>query len=239
MNKKQLIQSRLSEFHPLVALFDMDGVLYDSMPRHARSWHETMAFYGLAMSEEEAYACEGMRGVETIRLIARRQWGREVSDEEAQKMYAEKSRMYSSLGTAPLIPGILDVHRALRERGIHIGVVTGSGQATLLRRISEDFKATITPGLIVTANDVRHGKPSPEPYQQGLKKAAALLGFESIAPSEAIVIENAPLGVRSAVAAGCFTVAVNTGPLPDAALYDEGADVVFSDMHELAEAILG
>ena len=216
----------------------MDGVLYDSMPRHARSWHETMSFYGLEMSEEEAYACEGMRGVETIQLIARREWGREVSDEEAQRMYAEKSRMYSSLGTAPLIPGILDVHKALRERGIHIGVVTGSGQATLLRRISEDFKATITPGLIVTANDVRHGKPSPEPYQQGMKKAAALLGLNGIAPSEAVVIENAPLGVRSAVAAGCFTVAVNTGPLPDAALYDEGADVVFGNMHELAEAIL-
>lgn len=238
MNKKQLIQSSLSEFHPVVALFDMDGVLYDSMPRHARSWHETMSFYGLEMSEEEAYACEGMRGVETIQLIARREWGREVSDEEAQRMYAEKSRMYSSLGTAPLIPGILDVHKALRERGIHIGVVTGSGQATLLRRISEDFKATITPGLIVTANDVRHGKPSPEPYQQGMKKAAALLGLNGIAPSEAVVIENAPLGVRSAVAAGCFTVAVNTGPLPDAALYDEGADVVFGNMHELAEAIL-
>ena len=60
------------------------------MPRHARSWHKTMAFYGLEMSEEEAYACEGMRGVETIQLIARREWGREVSDEEAQTMYAEK-----------------------------------------------------------------------------------------------------------------------------------------------------
>ena len=137
-----------------------------------------------------------------------------------------------------LVTTSLVIARALRERGIHIGVVTGSGQATLLRRISEDFKATITPGLIVTANDVRHGKPSPEPYQQGMKKAAALLGLNGIAPSEAVVIENAPLGVRSAVAAGCFTVAVNTGPLPDAALYDEGADVVFGNMHELAEAIL-
>ena len=222
---------------PLVALFDMDGVLYDSMPRHARSWHEAMAAYGLEMSEEEAYACEGMRGVETIRLIARKGWGRDVSEEEAQRMYGEKTRLYSSLGTAPLIPGIMDVHRALLERNIHIGVVTGSGQTSLLERISKDFKDTITPGLIITANDVKNGKPSPEPYQQGIKKAALLLGMENLQPSQTIVIENAPLGVRSAVAAGCFTIGVNTGPLPDEMLYNEGADIVFKNMHELAAAI--
>jgi beta-phosphoglucomutase-like phosphatase (HAD superfamily) len=43
-------------------------------------------------------------------------------------------------------------------------------------------------------------------------------------------VENAPLGVRAAVAAGIFTVAVNTGPLPDSALLDEGADLIFSRM---------
>ena len=61
------------------------------------------------------------------------------------------------------------------------------------------------------------------PYLKGLEKCSA-------APYEAIVVENAPLGVRAAVAAGIFTVAVNTGPLPDSALLDEGADLVFSRM---------
>jgi beta-phosphoglucomutase-like phosphatase (HAD superfamily) len=45
-----------------------------------------------------------------------------------------------------------------------------------------------------------------------------------------MVIENAPLGVRSGVAARIFTVAVNSGPLPDSALTDEGADLIFSNM---------
>ena len=49
------------------------------------------------------------------------------------------------------------------------------------------------------------------------------------------MIENAPLGVRSGKAAGLFVIAVNTGPLADAALWNEGADLVFPSMKELLE----
>ena len=82
-------------FCPKAVLFDMDGVLYDSMPNHARSWHQSMAGFGIAMHEAEAYKYEGMRGVETIKLKVREQLHREISDEEAQRMYAEKSRLFS------------------------------------------------------------------------------------------------------------------------------------------------
>lgn len=61
----------LNAFEPKAVLFDMDGVLYDSMPNHARSWHESMAKFGLNIAPDEAYAYEGMRGVETIKLVAR------------------------------------------------------------------------------------------------------------------------------------------------------------------------
>lgn len=76
---------------------------------------------------------------------------------------------------------------------------------------------------MVTAFDVKYGKPNPEPYLMGLQKA----GVEA---NEAIVVENAPLGVRAGVAAGIFTVAVNTGPLPDKVLLDEGANYLFHSM---------
>ena len=55
-------------------------------------------------------------------------------------------------------------------------------------------------------------------------------------PDECIVVENAPLGVRAAKAAGIFTVAVNTGPLPDGALLDEGADLLYPSMQTLSDA---
>ena len=228
----QLIKSQVR-----LALFDMDGVLYDSMPNHARAWHESMSSYGINMTEQEAYACEGMRGVEVIMELARRQWGREITESEAEEMYRAKSAAYAAKGAPTFVPGILDVHAALRSLGIHIGVVTGSGQKTLLSRLASDFGDTLTPGLIVSAHDVSHGKPAPDPYLQGIRKAEQLLGKE-ILPEQTIVIENAPLGVRSAVAAGCFTIAVNTGPLPDEALRKEGAAMVLPDMKSLTAALL-
>ena len=81
---------------------------------------------------------------------------------------------------------------------------------------------------MVTAFDVKHGKPHPEPYLMALKKG----GFKA---NEAIVVENAPLGVKSAVAAGVFTIAVNTGPLDDSILLNEGANLLFPSMMSLAD----
>ena len=83
---------------------------------------------------------------------------------------------------------------------------------------------------MVTAYDVKYGKPHPEPYLMGLQKAG-------VAANEAIVIENAPMGVEAGVAAGIFTIAVNTGPLPDQVLVDRGANLLFPDMTALATFI--
>ena len=62
------------QFCPKAVLFDMDGVIYNSMPNHAYSWHKAMASFDINMTPEEAYLYEGMRGVETIKLKARQQW---------------------------------------------------------------------------------------------------------------------------------------------------------------------
>ena len=76
---------------------------------------------------------------------------------------------------------------------------------------------------MVTAFDIKYGKPNPDPYLMALTKA-------DLQPNEAIVIENAPLGVQAGVAAGIFTIAVNTGPLPDQVLWDAGANLLFPSM---------
>ena len=83
---------------------------------------------------------------------------------------------------------------------------------------------------MVTAFDVTKGKPHPEPYLMGFKRAC-------VAPHEAIVLENAPLGVESAVAAGVFTLAVNTGPLDEKLLYDAGANMVYPDLTTFSNEI--
>lgn len=216
-------------FCPKAVLFDMDGVLYDSMPNHAVSWHESMSRYGLAMRPEEAYTYEGMRGVETIKLLARRQWNRELTDKEASDMYATKAEVFSSCPVAPVMDGVKELMRKVKRAGLQIVIVTGSGQKSLLGKLEREFKGLVCADKIVTSFDVRRGKPDPEPYLCGMMKAG-------IEPWQGIVVENAPLGVRAGVAANLFTVAVNTGPLPDGDLTREGANLIFHDMPAFRDA---
>ena len=104
----------------------------------------------------------------------------------------------------------------------------GSGQTSLLDRLNHNFPGIFQANLMVTAFDVKYGKPNPEPYLMALKKG----GFK---PNEALVIENAPLGVQAGVAAGIFTIAVNTGPLHDNVLLNEGANLLFHSMPDFNE----
>ena len=213
-----------------VALFDMDGVLYDSMGNHAVAWVQSMKKFGINMTADDAYATEGARGVDTIRYMVKQQQNREITEAEAQAMYDEKSRIFHSMPEAPIMPGILDLMEQIQQAGISIGVVTGSGQKPLIARILRDFGKYVSPEHITTAYDVPRGKPNPDPYLIGLKKAGNLL------PSEAIVVENAPLGVRAGRAAGIYTIAVNTGPLADEVLLDAGASILFPSVKALCNS---
>lgn len=187
-----------------------------------------MASFGIEMSEADAYAYEGMRGVETIKKIVKEQRGVEITDEESQRMYDEKSRIFSTRPMAVMMEGVKELQEKMKARGLKIVVVTGSGQVSLLEKLEHDFKGLIEPGMIVSSFDVKRGKPNPEPYLKGLAKAG-------VEPWEAIVVENAPLGVRAAQAARIFTVAVNTGPLPNKMLADEGADLIFNKMTDFRD----
>ena len=213
-----------------VALFDMDGVLYDSMGNHAVAWVQSMKKFGINMTADDAYATEGARGVDTIRYMVRQQQNREITEAEAQEMYDEKSRIFHSMPEAPIMPGIIDLMEQIQQAGISIGIVTGSGQRPLIARILKDFGKYVTPDHITTAYDVKRGKPNPDPYLMGLQKAG------NLQPSEAIVIENAPLGVKAGRAAGIYTIAVNTGPLPDQVLLDAGASILFPSVKELCNS---
>jgi HAD superfamily hydrolase (TIGR01509 family) len=227
--KKYLEEHGFEALRPKAVLFDMDGVLYDSMPNHAIAWQESMAQQGLQMTADDAYATEGARGVDTIRLMVKRQQGRVIDEAEAQRMYDVKSRIFHSLPEAPVMPGILELMQKIKTSGLQVGVVTGSGQRPLIQRIIKDFGDFVDEAHITTAYDVERGKPNPDPYLMGLQKAG------NLAPYEAIVVENAPLGIRAGYAARIFTVAVNTGPLPDEELLMAGANLIFPTMQEFCD----
>ena len=79
---------------------------------------------------------------------------------------------------------------------------------------------------MITAYDVSHGKPHPEPYLKALEKSG-------LQPWETVVVENAPLGIQSAKDAGLYTFGLDTGPLGVDVLYTAGADIVLTSIEEL------
>lgn len=215
---------------PKAVLFDMDGVLYDSMSHHAIAWQRAMAIFGIHMTVEDAYYTEGARGVDTIRMMVKKQKGQDIDEEEAQRMYDEKTRQFHLLPETRIMPGIPELMAQLKADGMTIGVVTGSGQRPLIRRLLKDFGQYLDEKNIVTAYDVKEGKPSPAPYLMGLQKVG------NLNPWEAVIVENAPLGVQAGVAAKVFTVAVNTGPLPNKVLSDAGANLLYTRMIDLTNS---
>lgn len=208
----------------------MDGVLFDSMPNHAYSWSTAMTQFGLEMTPYEAYMHEGRTGCGTIDILARRHWGRSASDEEKLRIYEAKCAVFNTCPEAKPMPGALEALTVVRQAGCKIVLVTGSAQRSLLRRLEAHYPNFFTPELMVTGFDVKHGKPHPEPYLLGLQKAG-------VSADEAIVVENAPLGVESAHAAGIYCIAANTGPLEDAILSQAGADIVVPGMAQAAELL--
>ncbi len=223
-----LKQHSYHHIHLKAVLFDMDGVLFNSMPNHARAWNEAMKHYGMHLSCEEAYLHEGRTGASTINIVSQRERGHDATPEEIERIYQTKTEIFNSYPKAERMPGAWEAIRQMKADGLTIMVVTGSGQASLLERLNRNFPDTFRQELMVTAYDVKHGKPSPEPYLMALEKAG-------LHPNEAIVVENAPMGVHAGVAAGIFTVAVNTGPLPDQVLLDEGANLLLPSMLTLSE----
>ncbi len=232
---EQAVLQYLKEHHhtriePHTAMFDMDGVLFDSMKNHAWAWHNAMQHFGIAMSMEEAYQHEGRTGAGTINIVSMRERGHEATEQEVEEIYEYKSQLFSSRPTAERMDGAYELLLKVKASGITPMVVTGSGQKSLLNRLQHNFPQVFSPDHMVTAFDVKYGKPNPEPYLIGLHKGGDL------PPCQSIVVENAPLGVQAGVAAGVFTIAVNTGPLPDSVLLDEGANLLFPSMQALCDA---
>ena len=211
--------------------FDMDGVLFNSMPNHAKAWVYAFEQAGVKFDEYSAYMREGMTSTGTVNDVFQLRLGRNATEEECEKIYRTKTDYFDTLGMAKPIPYAIDVLQTVKDAGLDIFIVTGSGQSSLLDTLNDYFPGFFQREKMVTAFDVKKGKPDPEPYLMALQKG-------NLKPSQAVVIENAPLGVRSAVAANIFTIAVNTGILKDKELTGNGANLLYKDMKSLHEELL-
>lgn len=209
---------------PAAFLFDMDGTLYDSMPNHARAWYEMIREQGIEARPEEFFLYEGATGAYTVNLLYQRAYGHDATPEEVQRLYERKAEIFRRLPEPQVMPGAQELIGFIQSLPWHpvTVLVTGSAQGSLLGRLDHDFPGAFPAERRVTALNVSRGKPFPEPFLRGAELAG-------VAPAECVAIDNAPLGVLSASRAGCYTVAVRTGPIPAAELSGAGADMVFEN----------
>jgi beta-phosphoglucomutase len=177
-------------------LFDFDGVIGDTMEDNYRAWVHAFGLYGASFSQREYFLLEGDK-VDNIASRVLTEFGKDpaLGKDVAQK----KDEFYKAHNSFKFSAGIPDAVKILQQAGVKIGCVSGGAR----RRLINEKTAPILDLMdaLVTSDDVTRGKPDPEPYLKGISK----LGL----PAESVmVVENAPLGVASAKAAGLFCLAV-------------------------------
>ncbi|MBZ5573732.1 MAG: HAD family hydrolase [Acidobacteriia bacterium] len=185
-------------------LFDLDGVLIDSTPAVTRVWQSWAARHGFD-PEEVVRKAHGRPSIATIREYLPN------ADHELENRIVERAEIADLEGVAPL-PGALELLRSLPS-GCW-AIVTSCTRPLAKVRIAT--AGLPVPRHLLTADDITHGKPHPEPYLKG----AEMLG---VSPQHCIVIEDVPAGIGSGKAAGARVIAVRT-TATDEDLRGAGAD---------------
>ncbi|MDR0358679.1 MAG: HAD-IA family hydrolase [bacterium] len=199
------------QFKADALLFDLDGTLVDSSAALVCSWTQWAIEHGVS---REAFASVATYGRTSAELIA----DLLPADRVAAGLRRIEEIEQASGASVIALPGAREVTRNLPPG--RWAVVTSSARALAEARLRG---AGLYAPLLVTADDVRHGKPDPEPFLL----AAERLGVE---PSRCVVFEDAPTGITAARAAGMRTVAVVTTYCRD----DLHADVVITELRDVA-----
>lgn len=185
--------------------FDLDGVLIDTMPLHAQAWQGALKPLGLRVSRRLIYEWEGEPGTVTARTLLGRA-GTPPSEEAIAALLHDKERRFQRLAhRARVTPQLDALLERLSQRGIRLGLVTGTSSQEVRRAVPPRILSTFH--TVVTGDRVRRGKPHPEPYRRALRRLRAR-------PSQAIVVENAPYGIRSARRARVGLVVALASSLP-------------------------
>lgn len=181
--------------HFSAVLFDMDGVLIDSNSVIERGWREAAETFGKTISQDDIIKhIHGQPGPHTIQALFSDQPVEAQRKIQAHIIYVENTAEYDP------IPGVAALITSLDSVGIRVGIVT-SGWREKIDRVTAMLGVQHCISVIVERDDVKKGKPFPEPY---------LLAAERLStpPEKIIVFEDSRSGVTSAVSAGTCCVGI-------------------------------
>ena len=185
-------------------VFDLDGVLVDSMTAHYKAWK--IAFEeitSLQVDERSIYLLEGMRGIDLVREIFKKHNYTDLSKTQTQVVIRRKDELFRSVMNIRPYDKVNDI---LQELRCIKGIVSGSAKRDVVLIINQCFQKNIFE-IVLTGDDIIHGKPDPEGFKLFLQRA-------NLNSSDALIVENSPLGVEASNNAGIKPfVVLNNSPL--------------------------
>ena len=200
-------------------LFDMDGVLISSIGSVNRCWRRWAAHYGVP-DAANFQVPHGMRAIEIVRSLRP-----DIDANEGLRLIEDME--LEDTADLQVLPGAKTLLESLPQA--HWTIVTSATYRLMVGRLQA--AGLPVPERLIAADMVERGKPDPEPYSKG----AELLGF---APSDCVVVEDAPSGVRAGIAAGCRVLGVQGTHAPEE-LFAAGASWVtpsLETVHAAADA---
>ncbi len=200
---------------PLLAIFDHDGVLVDSLEHHQAAWVELGRRTGLPITDAFIKETFGM----TNPSIFERLLGPGTDPATLENYGTQKETCYrdSARGKIVLLPGIQALLDGLTERGVRLAIGS-SGVLPNLELTIDSCGLSGRFAAIASLEDISRGKPDPEVFLVAAKKAG-------VDPRRAVVFEDATFGIVAAKAAGMRAVGVTTTN-PAHLLHEAGADEV-------------
>ena len=204
-------------------LFDMDGVLVDSMNYHLRSWKELLGSFDVNVSDEFIFEHEGAMSPEIIRELFKEN-GYPIDEEQIKDIYLTQNSVFLTryLPQVNLYPDSLPLLAQLKNKEILLGLVTSSRRNLIDQIWKQEELAYFS--TTISADDIDRFKPYPDPYLKAVQEIEQ-------EPMNCLVIENAPAGIQSACSAGISCYAISS-TLSEEKL--SGAQQVFPNLKSLS-----
>ncbi len=206
-------------------IFDMDGVITNTMPYHFNAWCSTMHGFGIRFNCDDIYRREGQPGMDTLNDVSK-EFKLNISYKDKKNILRKKEKLFKKIVKRRFIKGSLDFVRLLKKNGFILGLVTGTARHEVKKILHKNIYDLFD--CIVTGDEVAKGKPNPLPFLIALEKM-------KIKKSDAFVIENAPFGIKAAKRAGLFCVALETSLNRS---YLNEADMVLKSYSHLQKSII-
>lgn len=177
-------------------LFDFDGVLADTMEDHFHAWNYALGAYQTAIAAEDFFPLEGMPVARMAMEICRRVG---IDKVYAAELVIKKDVHYLRKPQMKLYPSVEEIIDQLFTKKIPMAIVSGGRYERIAASTPAAFLGKFL--AVVTGEKTPRGKPHPDPYLEGSR----LLNLK---PPQCIVVENAPLGIQAAKAAGAYCIAI-------------------------------